>query len=255
MKISLTFDGDLRAEAYATATAFRNGVDAAMDKTGKQTLDFARVAMRSALGPKAANTVGRKNFIDANAPLQVGIYDRWWRGAARSGGTSPPAAFWLGATVRPREAKFLAVPSQAVIQNTLPAGLYDPGSLPTNARINRAHISGRSYSVNARMSPAVFEQATGVPLRYVPPGGGRRYGLLVADNARVTRTGGVRGAKLKKPRYTFVAFILLPQTQVPQKLEWGTVIDYSGDQLAQNVATMVPAALEGGAPAFSVSAT
>jgi hypothetical protein len=276
MRISLTFDGDLRAEAYATATAFRNGVDAAMDKTGKQTLDYARVVMRSALGPKAANTVGRKNFIDADKPLQLGIYDRWWRGPARSGGTSPPEAFWLAATIRPRQANFLAVPAalnrmgnagrRGGVAGPLAGVSYASGQIDTGAYVQgigdaRDSLGrfrgGDAWEGRRRMTPRVFERSTGLQLRYVPPTGGRRFALLVADVGSLNQFGKVRknGKPAKKPRVTVVAFLLLPQTRVPPTLEWGTVIDYSGDQLAQNVATMVSAALEDGAPAFSVSAT
>jgi hypothetical protein len=221
--------------------------------------------MRSALGPKAANTVGRKNFIDGGKPLQVGIYDRWWRGAASSGGTSPPEAFWLGATVRPRQAEFLAIP--AALNRLGNAGTsYASGQIDTGAYVEgigdaRDSLGrfrgGDAWEGRRRMTPRVFERSTGLQLRYVPPTGGRRFALLVADVGSLNQFGKVRknGKPAKKPRVTVVAFLLLPQTRVPPTLEWGTVIDYSGDQLAQNVATMVSAALEDGAPAFSVSAT
>jgi hypothetical protein len=94
-----------------------------------------------------------------------------------------------------------------------------------------------------------------VRLKYVPPGHGRRFGMLVIENARVTPKGAVRGSRRKTPRYTFVAFYLVPQTTLPQQLDWTPVPDFASTRLEANVGGAIEAALAGGTVDYVVGAT
>jgi hypothetical protein len=102
------------------------------------------------------------------------------------------------------------------------------------------------------MNPRVFEYATGLKLRYVPPAGGRRFALLVADIRGFTpKTGRIRRGQPKRARITVVAFLLLPRTTVPQLLQWQPVIDYAGDRLPIDVLDAIQTGVIDGVPQFS----
>lgn len=208
MRLEFQLRGDLRAAFTGQFAQVAKAVDQGLDLTAKQVLDFGRVVMRNALGARAANTIGRKTFEDTGAR---GIYNRWWRD-----GQNVPYAFSVGATIRPRERQFLAVPSPALEAGQLPTDIHQPGQLPSLGRLPLPSTGGRS-SRSARLTPRSLEYKLGVRLKYVPPGHGRRFGMLVIENARVTPKGAVRGSRRKTPRYTFVAFYLVPQTTLPQQ--------------------------------------
>lgn len=258
MRIELRLEGDLRASLGSLATGLKNAVDAGTDKAARQTKDFARVVMRQALGARAANTIGLKAWPDPVKPLAEGLYSRWWRQQQ-----DIPYAFSVGTTVYPKSSKFLAVP--ATLNRFGDAGQrggaggnagtsYASGQVDTNWMVPGG-MAGTSpgQAVNRRMNPRVFEYATGLKLRYVPPTGGRRFGLLVADAYGFTpKTGRLRRGQPKRPRVTVVAFLLLPRTNVPQLLQWGPVLDYAAAQLETNVLDAVQVAVEGGVPQYSV---
>jgi hypothetical protein len=125
VRLEFQLQGDLRAAFTGQFAQVSKAVDQGLDLTAKQTLDFGRVVMRQALGAKAANTIGRKTFEDTGAR---GIYNRWWRD-----GQNVPYAFSVGATIRPKERQFLAVPSPALEAGQLPTDIFQPGQLPPSA--------------------------------------------------------------------------------------------------------------------------
>ena len=246
MRVDLTPQGDFRAALAGQSAAVSKAVDQGLDLTAKQTLDFARVVMRQALGAKAAQTIGRKVFTDTGAQ---GIYNRWWRD-----GQNVPAAFSVGATIQPKERQFLAVPSPALEAGQLPTDIFQPGQLPSLGRLPLPSTGGR-FNRAARLTPRSLEYKLGVRLKYVPPGHGRRFGMLVIENARVTPKGAVRGSRRKVARYTFVAFYLVPETHLPQQLDWSPVPVFAKDRLEANVSDAVEAATGGGAPDYTVAVT
>ncbi len=103
------------------------------------------------------------------------------------------SAFADGVTIRSKHGRFLAIPTQYVIRQK-----------------------------NRRISPADFEEA-GIPLRYIPPQGARKVGLLVADNFRVTSKGRARVASSTALRTgrglaSIIMFILVPQVSLRKRL-------------------------------------
>jgi hypothetical protein len=246
VRIEFQLQGDLRAAFIGQFAQVSKAVDQGLDLTAKQTLDFGRVVMRNDLGAKAANTIGRKVFPDTGAQ---GIYTRWLQD-----GQSIPGAFSVGATIRPKERQFLAVPSPALEAGQLPTDIFQPGQLPASGRLPLPSTGGR-FNRAARLSPRSLEYKLGVRLKYVPPGHGRRFGMLVIENARVTPKGAVRGSRRKVARYTFVAFYLVPQTTLPQQLDWAPVGDFASTRLEANVGGAIEAALAGGTVDYAVSAT
>lgn len=241
--------GDPRALLDGLAAGLKNAIDAGTLKAANETKAFARVVMRQALGARAANTIGLKSWPDPTKPLAEGLYSRWWQD-----GEDIPYAFSVGATIRPVNRRFLAIPSDEARAGILPTSTYQPGQLPALGR--RPVITtgaGERQSVGVRLSPRSFEYKTGVKLRYVPPGGGRRFGMLVVENARLTPRGQVRGSRRRTPRYSYIAFLLVPETKLPQRLEWGQVIDRAGDLLEQDVLDAIQTAVIDGVPQFTVN--
>jgi hypothetical protein len=173
VKLEFQLQGDLRAAFVGQFAQVSKAVDQGLDLTAKQTLDFGRVVMRQALGAKAANTIGRKTFEDTGAR---GIYNRWWRD-----GQNVPYAFSVGTTIRPKERQFLAVPSPRARGRPAADGIFQPGqprkgwaAVPLPSRPAAAQPRG----------PALAEVAgvqAGVRLKYVPPGHGRRFAMLVLE--------------------------------------------------------------------------
>ncbi len=104
------------------------------------------------------------------------------------------SSFAEGVTIRSKHGRFLAIPTQYVIRQK-----------------------------NRRISPADFEEA-GIPLRYIPPQGARRVGLLVADNFHVTSKGRARVASATALRTgrglaSIIMFVLVPQVSLKKRLD------------------------------------
>lgn len=119
-------------------------------------------------------------------------------------------AFATGVTIRGRRGRFLAIPTKYVIRRQ-----------------------------NRRITPADFEEA-GIPLRYVPPQGARKVGLLVVDNFRVTKKGRARVASNRaiatgKGLATIVMFILVPEVRLKKRLDIDSVAKKWIDQLPELV--------------------
>lgn len=104
------------------------------------------------------------------------------------------SAFNDGVTIRSRHGRFLAIPTQYVIRQK-----------------------------NKRIGPRDFEEA-GIPLRYIPPHGARKVGLLVADNFRVTAKGRARVASATALRTgrgltSIIMFVLVPTVSLTKRLD------------------------------------
>ena len=119
-------------------------------------------------------------------------------------------AFATGATIKSKNSRYLAIPTQYVTRR-----------------------EGR------KVSPADFEEA-GIPLRYVPPQGGRRFGLLVVDNFRVTGKGRARVASNRAIKTgsgvtTVVMFFLIPQVTLKKRFDVDSVSQKWLDKLPRLV--------------------
>lgn len=123
-------------------------------------------------------------------------------------------AFATGVTIKNKRGRFLAIPTKYVIRR-----------------------EGR------RVTPADFEEA-GIPLRYIPPQGRRKIGLLVVDDFRITkkgkaRTASARGIKMGRTA-TVVMFLLLPETHIKKRLDVDSVAKKWVDQLPELVVAAWP---------------
>ena len=191
MRLAAALQGDLKkimAEEIADAEiAVTAGITQATD--GLKT-ELRGQIVNAGLGERLSRSwrgnvyprggsVNAAGFVYSNAPEIIG-------------------AFASGATIRPRHARYLAIPTQYVTRR-----------------------QGR------KVGPADFEEA-GIPLRFIPPQGGRRFGLLVADNFRVTNKGRARVASNKaiksgKGLTTVVMFILVPQVTLKKRFDVNSV--------------------------------
>jgi hypothetical protein len=247
VKLEFQLQGDLLAAFVGQFAQVSKAVDQGLDLTTKQTLDFGRVVMRQALGAKAANTIGRKTFEDTGAR---GIYTRWLQD-----GQSIPYAFSVGTTIRPKERQFLAVPAPGFEGGELPPGIGQPDAPQGLGRRPIITTGTGRRTAGVRLSPKTFEYLTGRKLRFVPAGHGHKYAMLVLDDARLDKRGRVRGSRAKRNRRTFVVFFLVPQTNLPQQLDWTPVPVFAQDRLEANVGGAIDAALAGGTVDYVVRST
>ncbi len=119
-------------------------------------------------------------------------------------------AFAHGAVIRSKHGRFLAVPTPYVTRRE-----------------------------NRKLTPADFEEA-GIPLRYVPPEGKRRVGLLVVDDFRITSKGRARVAsnrakKTGRGLATVVMFVLIPQATLKKRFDIDITAKKWIDQVPQLV--------------------
>jgi hypothetical protein len=123
-------------------------------------------------------------------------------------------AFATGVTIKNKRGRFLAIPTKYVIRR-----------------------EGR------RVTPADFDEA-GIPLRYVPPQGSRKIGLLVVDNFRITKKGKARAASargIKTGRVaTVVMFLLIPEAHIKKRFDIDSVAKKWIDQLPELVVAAWP---------------
>lgn len=120
------------------------------------------------------------------------------------------SAFNDGVTIRSKHGKFLAIPTPFVARQG-----------------------------NKRVSPQEFE-AAGIPLRYIPPHGARKVGLLVADNLRVTKKGRARVASPTALRTgrglaSIIMYVLVPQVTLAKRLDIDRAAQKWIDQLPELV--------------------
>lgn len=124
-------------------------------------------------------------------------------------------AFAYGVTIRGKQGRFLAIPTPYVIRRE-----------------------------NKKLTPADFAEA-GIPLRYIPPQGNRRVGLLVVDDFRVTSKGRARVAsdrakKTGRGLTTVIMFILVPQATLKKRFDIDSVAKKWIDRLPTLVTASWP---------------
>lgn len=167
--------------------------------------------------PEASDSAAAAAWVWTKAPKIVDAFDR-------------------GATIRARGGKWLAIPTEN-------AGKYGQRR---DANTGFGHIFGRRNAADQRtverVTPGGFERRTGMKLRFVYDGSGRRA-FLVVDKARRLASGVAapyrpkgRGSKLYGPEgHTLVVFILVPQVTLTKRLDL--------DAAAQRAANRIPALL------------
>jgi hypothetical protein len=222
--------GDFAAAIKALGADLKLALDDGTFRASRETLSFARAQVRAELGARAANTIRLKDFPDPDKPLAVGMFDKWHRRQS-----DIPYAFGTGPEVRPTGSRhFLAIPTALNRMGGPGKVSYAAGQVSAGAFVPGGALPGLSanWSGNRRMTPRIFTYSTGLKLRYVKPTGGRRFPLLVVDNARLTPTGRLRGGKGKRSRLTIVAFVLVPQVTVPRLLDW-KLVEEEGDRLLE----------------------
>ncbi len=188
MRLKASITGNLKAmmaaEVKAAEKAVGGGVRQATDGlknelrgqvTGAGLGERLAKSWRGDLYPKNGLSINAAGFVYTKAPQIIG-------------------AFATGVTIRSKQSRFLAIPTQYVIRRE-----------------------------NKKISPADFDEA-GISLRYVPPQGARRVGLLVADDFRVTSKGRARVAsdrarKTGRGLATVVMFILVPQATLKKRFD------------------------------------
>jgi hypothetical protein len=204
MKLLAALQGNLKsvmaAEVKAAEQAVMQGVRQATDGL---KLELRGQVTGAGLGTRLSNTW--RGDVYPKGTQSVNAAGFVWSKAPQIIG-----AFDEGVTIRSKRGRFLAIPTQYVIRRR-----------------------------NKRVSPADFEEA-GIPLRYIPPLGARRVGLLVVDNFRVTKKGRARVASPTALRTgrgltTIVMFILVPQVSITKRFDIDTASRKWIDRLPQLV--------------------
>jgi hypothetical protein len=209
MRLQAAIQGNLKAmmaaKVKAAEKAVSGGVRQATDGlknelrgqvTGAGLGERLAKSWRGDLYPKGGMSINAAGFVYTKAPQIIG-------------------AFAYGATIRSKQGRFLAIPTQYVTRRQ-----------------------------NKKVTPADFAEA-GIPLRYVPPQGARRVGLLVADDFRITSKGRARVAsdrakKTGRGLTTVVMFILVPQAQLKKRFDIDSVAKKWIDRLPSLVTASWP---------------
>lgn len=204
MKIVLTAAADPEAWVEARIADLKRAVSNGVLEAAEGLQADLRAQVRAAgLGRGLANAIrvsdhptAPRTSLDAAAVVYA---QRGKRG--RGGADDILDAFDKGALIRSSEGFFLAIPTPEV----------------ANMRVGRRQ---------AKITPRGFEQATGLPLRFVFRRG--KPGLLVVDSARLSKRRGQikrKGGRRRRDgiltgEQSFVAFILIPQAKLPKKLDF-----------------------------------
>ena len=144
--ISANIDGDLRRAMADRLQALGQSVAAAVATTAEDAkADLRRQTLASGLGQKLANTWRSRFYPNSGTNAAAVIHTR---------APTIMAAFATGATIRARNALYLAIPTAAVPKQVL----------------------------GKRVTPALLERAWDIRLRFVPRPG--KASLLVADSPR-----------------------------------------------------------------------
>ena len=188
MRLQAAIQGNLKAmmaaEVKAAEKAVSGGVRQATDGlknelrgqvTGAGLGERLAKSWRGDLYPRNGLSINAAGFVYTKAPHIIGAFDE-------------------GVTIRSKQGRFLAIPTQYVTRRQ-----------------------------NRKVTPADFAEA-GIPLRYIPPQGARKVGLLVADDFRVTSKGRARVASDRAKRTgrgltTIVMFVLVPQAQLKKRFD------------------------------------
>ena len=204
MRLSAALVGDLKKfmeqEITDAETAVGTGITEATDGL---KLELRGQITGSGLGDRLSKTWRGNVYPKGGKSLEAA-------GFVYNNAPHIVGAFATGATIKSKHSRYLAIPTQYVTRR-----------------------EGR------KVSPADFEEA-GIPLRYVPPQGGRRFGLLVVDNFRVTskgrgRVASNRAIKTGKGVATLVMFFLIPQVTLKKRFDVDSVSQKWLDKLPRLV--------------------
>lgn len=187
MKLNLGITPDLVAMMAAEIKAGEKAVSAAMREAGTDLKSAWRGQITQAgLGRRLANSIRSQTYPKAGESLKAAALV--WSKASEIVG-----AHDTGPLIRSKDGFWLAIP--------LPAAGKGRG--------------GR------KITPHDWEQKTGLRLRFVYRRG--KPGLLVADKARISKSGAVVASRAKSGRGQVTApiFILVPQVQLRKRLDLG----------------------------------
>lgn len=200
MKLQARVIGDLSKQMKQEIHAGERAVTESVHATGVKIKEKWRGEIRSAgLGRKVALSIREKTY-----PVGGVSFD-----AASLIWTKAPkalAAHTQGVTIRSKKGLYLAIPTPA---------------------------AGRDYR-GFRLTPKKWERERGIKLRFIYRQG--KPGLLVADDARLTKAGGARANRRKRRKdgiltgaLTVPIFILVPQVRLRKRLDLdGLLAEASG---------------------------
>lgn len=217
MRIDVSLDSSIAGLMDAEIKAGERAVTAGVREVG----DWVKAAWRgqvvgSGLGQRLANTIRQNNYPPRGESMSAAslVYARPNRKRGASA-ADVIDAFNRGVMIRSVNGLYLAIPTAA-------AGPV-------------AGASGRG-----RLTPGIWEQRTGMRLRFVYRRG--RPSLLVADDARLSTQGHARQKRGRRRRdgiltgaATVPIFILLPQVRLKKRLNL--------DPVANAAASRLPAAI------------
>lgn len=192
MRLSAALQGDLKKimeqEITDAETAIGTGITQATDGL---KLELRGLVTGAGLGDRLSKTWRGNVYPKGGKSMEAA-------GFVYNNAPHIVGSFATGVAIRPKHSRYLAIPTQYVTRR-----------------------EGR------KVRPADFEEA-GIPLRYVPPQGGRRFGLLVVDNFRITSKGRARVASNRAIKTgsgvtTVVMFILVPQTTLKKRFDVDSV--------------------------------
>ncbi len=197
MRFTLKTDDLVRGLSDIEGDAARCVTRAMREATDGLKSDLRADVVDAGLGRRLANTWRGKTFPESGASIEAAAFV--WSKAPNI-----VDAFDRGVTIRSRHGFWLAIPTPAAGATGLAA---------TGAR--------------RRITPGGFERRTGMRLRFVYRRG--RPSLLVADNARLSKSGLARPNTGRKRggavytrlsgRSTVVVFILVPQVTLRKRLD------------------------------------
>lgn len=171
---------DFRKALAGTENQIATAVTAAMrEATDGLKADLRQDVTGAGLGQRLANTWRGKTYPDSGVSVEAAAYV--WTKAPKL-----IDAYERGVTIRPREGRFLAIPTQYA-----------------GRRIGREKITPQSY-----------ERRTGQTLRFVKGKGSSSF-LVASPRAKTTRRR--RGAAMAQK--SVIVFILVPQARVQKRLD------------------------------------
>jgi hypothetical protein len=210
MKMLVSIEGDLgtfvAAELEKGARVATNAVRQAARGVEK---DLEAATARAGLG-KLARSWQSRVYPDGPSLGASGLV--YAKGGARTVGAL--IAYATGVRIVPRFGKYLWVPTEAVIKRE-----------------------------GAKIGPRDFEEA-GIPLRFVPPKGARRWPLLVADGfvtgrrANSYRVGTARRIKSGRGIASVVMFIGVRSVDVAKRFDIEAVASRGHAELAGRIAAI-----------------
>lgn len=161
------------------------------------------MAWRSNVYPQGRNSIDAAGYVWTKVPKIIDAFDR-------------------GVTIRSKEGRWLAIPTDAAGKRAPIAGA--------------APAFGSGPGKTARVTPGGFERRTGLKLRFIYRPG--KPSLLVVDAAQRDRLGRAapylgrgRGAKLYGPKgMTIVVFILVPQITLRKRLKVDALAEAGADR-------------------------